>query len=95
MGTYRLTQKADDDLASLYRYGIEAFGLDRADAYYDSLIEKLAEIGDAPMMFQASDYREGYRRGVHPPHTIYFRVIDDEVVEIVRILRGQDPREEL
>lgn len=95
MGTYRLTQKADDDLAGLYRYGIENFGLARADAYYDSLMLKLAEIGDAPMMFQASDYCDGYRRGVHPPHTIYFRVIDDGMVEIVRILRGQDPREVL
>lgn len=95
MGAYRLTAKADEDLASLYRYGIETFGLDRADSYFDSLIVRLDVIGEAPMQFQKSDYRDGYRRSVHPPHTIYYRIIDTEMVEIVRILRGQDPREEL
>lgn len=95
MGAYRLTAKADEDLTSLYRYGIETFGLARADSYFDSIVARLVEIGDAPMQFQKSDYRDGYRRSVHPPHTIYYRVIHADLVEVVRILRGQDPREEL
>lgn len=95
MGIYRLTTKADEDLADLYQYGIETFGQIHADSYFDSLISRLDAIGDAPMQFQASDYREGYRRSVHSPHTIYYRIIDSEMVEIVRILRGQDPRENL
>lgn len=91
MGKYRLTKKADSDLAGLYRYGIQEFGIARADKYYDSLLERLKEIADSPLLFQAIDYREGYRRSVHLPHTIYYQVIDPEYVEIVRILRGQDP----
>ena len=92
MGTYRLTKRADTDLASLYRYGIRNFGIERADKYFDSLLATLEEIGNSPMQFQQSDYRKGYRRCVHHPHTVYFRVMDPETVEIVRILRGQDPR---
>ncbi len=95
MGAYRLTRKADEDLANLYRYGIDTFGPSRADNYFDRLIARLAEIGDAPMQFQKSDYRAGYRRSVHHPHTIYYRIVNHDLVEIVRILRGQDPREEL
>lgn len=95
MGAYRLTGQADEDLANLYRYGIKTFGQVRADSYFDSLITRLDAISDAPMQFQASDYREGYRRSVHPPHTIYYRIINSGMVEIVRILRGQDPREDL
>ena len=95
MGRYRLTRKADADLANLYRYGVTNFGFERADRYYDSLLVRLAAIGDDPLHFPASEYREGYRRSVHPPHTIYFRVLEKDFVEIVRILRGQDPREAL
>ncbi|MEM8801025.1 MAG: type II toxin-antitoxin system RelE/ParE family toxin [Pseudomonadota bacterium] len=95
MGTYRLTAKADEDLANLYRYGIQTYGLARADAYFDSLVGRLKDVGETPLQFQASGIRDGYRRSVHPPHTIYFRIIDPELVEIVRILRGQDPRDAL
>ena len=95
MGAYRLTAKADEDLVGLYRYGIKTFGPASADRYFDSLIARMEAIGDAPTQFQISDYRDGYRRSVHHPHTIYYRVIDAELVEIVRILYGQDPREGL
>lgn len=95
MGTYRLTRKADSDLANLYRYGIQNFGIERADKYFDSLLVTLGEIGNNPMLFQQSDYRKGYRRCVHRPHTIYYRIINPGMVEIVRILRAQDPRKVL
>lgn len=95
MGAYRLTAKADEDLRNLYRYGIESFGMTRADSYFDSFVARLDEIADTPMLFQKSEYRNGYRRSVHAPHTIYYRIINPDLVEIVRILRGQDPRGEL
>lgn len=95
MARYRLSKKADSDLAGLYRYGVRNFGIEQADRYFDSLLARLSEIGNGPLQFQASDYREGYRRSIHHPHTIYFRIIDPETVEIVRILRGQDPRRSL
>ena len=53
---------------------------------------RLEDVGNAPLQFQKSDYRDGYRRSVHHPHTIYYRIVDSEMVEIVRVLRGQDPR---
>ena len=95
MGAYRLTRKADFDLASLYRYGLQHFGLERADKYFDSLVARLEEIGENPLQFQKSDYLDGYRRSVHRPHTIYYRIINPEMVEIVRILRGQDQQQAL
>lgn len=94
MGTYRLTEKADADLENLYRYGISKFGELQADRYFDRILSRLEEIGDNPLRFQKSEYRNGYRRSVHDSHTIYFQVLEDELVEIVRILGGQDPREE-
>jgi toxin ParE1/3/4 len=52
MGAYRLTRKADADLAGLYRYGIQNFGIERADRYFDSLLARLEEIGNSPLQFQ-------------------------------------------
>ena len=95
MARYKLTKRADTDLAGLYRYGVRTFGLEQADRYFDSLLAHLRAIADNPKHFQVSEYREGYRRSAHPPHTIYFRIIDAETVEIVRILRGQDPQSSL
>lgn len=95
MASYRLTNKADEDLASLYLYGLTNFGLVQADFYYESIMRRFDEIADQPLRFQKSEYRKGYRRSVHFPHTIYYRIIDADMVEIVRILRSQDPREEL
>jgi len=95
MGSYKLTRKADDDLAGLYLYGLTSFGLQPASRYYDSLETRLQDIADDPLRFPPTDYREGYRRSVHAPYAIYYRIIDPQTVEIVRILRGQDPREQL
>ena len=93
MASYRLSGKAAEDLFDLYRYGVRSFGLDLADRYYDSLVERLNQIGGDPLRFPETDYRAGYRRSVHAPHAIYYRIGGDGVVEVVRILRGQDPRE--
>ena len=91
--SYRLSGKAAEDLFDLYRYGVRSFGLDRANRYYDSLVKRLEEIGNDPLRFPLTEYREGYRRSVHAPHAIYFRLGEDGTVEIIRILRGQDPRQ--
>lgn len=91
MGTYRLSKKADEDLADLYRYGIRNFGVIRADLYFNSLCAHLESIANAPMLYQLVDLREGYRRSVHYPHAIYYRIIESDNIEIVRILRGQAP----
>ncbi len=93
MEVFRLTKKADADLAGLYRYGIKNFGTERADLYFNSLYARLREIGNDPIRFPITEYKKGYRRSVHAPHTIYYRIIDPNMVEIVRILRGQDPRQ--
>ena len=95
MAGYKLTRAADADLAGLYRHGVTTFGAARADRYFDSLVAELERIAAHPGMYQRSEYRDGYRRAAHPPHTIYFRALEDGAVLVVRILYGQDPREAL
>lgn len=48
MASYRLTEKADEDLSRLYEYGIIHYGQERADRYYDGLIERFEELNRTP-----------------------------------------------
>lgn len=41
MAVYELNQLAEEDIRRLYRYGIESFGLNQADSYFDGLFERV------------------------------------------------------
>ncbi len=93
MASYRLSDKADEDLSRLYEYGILHYGQERADRYYNGLIERCEELAENPRLWQAVDHiRPGYRRSVYGRHSIYYRIDPDEIV-IVRILGQQDPQQ--
>jgi toxin ParE1/3/4 len=90
MASYRLSEKADEDLSRLYEYGILHYGQERADRYYNGLIERFEELAENPRLWQAVDHiRPGYRRSVYGHHSIYYR-IDPDTIVIVRILGRQD-----
>jgi len=87
---YRLSQKADADLARLYDWGIDNLGLNQADHYFDRLLTRFEEISQTPLLWQAVEHiRAGYRRSVCGAHSIYYRVEDNGIL-IVRILRSED-----
>ena len=93
MASYRLSDKADEDLSRLYEYGIIHYGQERADRYYSGLIERFEELTENPLLWQAVDHiRPGYRRSVYGRHSIYYRIDPDEIV-IVRILGQQNPQQ--
>lgn len=92
MASYRLTRKADADLRSAFLYGMKEHGEARALQYKQSLDARFQEIADDPLRFPKTDFYDGYRYSVHQPHTIYFKPLDNGDVQIIRILRGQDPR---
>ena len=93
MASYRLSEKADEDLSRVYEYGILHYGQERADRYYNGLIERFEELAENPRLWQAVDHiRPGYRRSVYGRHSIYYR-IDSDIIVMVRILGRQDPQQ--
>lgn len=95
MGSYRLSRKAGQDLNRILDYGIDKFGLEQALAYYDLLQDRFDEIANDPFRYPAVDHiRKGYRRSVCGSHSIYYRV-DNQVVEIMRLINRQDLRKAL
>ena len=91
MPKYRLTQKAEHDLLNIASYGIEQFGVERSRQYYNKLKQRLDKLAEQPELYPLVEHvRKGYRRSVCGVHSIYYR-IDQESVEIVRVLGRQDP----
>lgn len=90
MASYRLSNKALDDLERIYLYGITTFGLDQADRYYDGLLGRLQKIADNPEHAQAvENVWPGLRRSVYQSHSVYY-LLQRDGVQIVRILGRED-----
>lgn len=91
MANYRLSNVAKEDLIRIHQYGVEKFGLAQADKYFDSLFEYFEIISHRPFSFESFDYlRKGYRRCVCGFESIYYKMANDGIVEIMAIIGKQD-----
>ena len=91
MSEYILSKQAETDLRNIAIYGIQQFGIMRAECYRDDLKDRLSQIAETPLRYPAIDHVSvGYRRSVFEAHSIYFRIVLDGVF-IVRILGREDP----
>ena len=91
MENYKISLEAKEDLRRIYHYGLKNWGEEQADKYYFAFFECFELIGKNPKMYQAVDYiRMGYRRCICGVDTIYFRISDDGMVEIMNIIGNQD-----
>lgn len=90
MANYRLSNAAKEDLIRIHHFGVERFGINQADRYFDSLFAQFEMIAQCPYSFESVDYiKEGYRRCPCGSDTIYYR-INDKMVEIMAIIGMQD-----
>ncbi len=91
MANYRLSNVAKEDLIRIHQYVIEKFGLTQADKYFDSLFEYFEIISERPFSFESVDYlRKDYRRCVCGSDSIYYKIANDGIVEIMAITGKQD-----
>ena len=91
MGSYRLTEHAKEDLKRIYFRGLEHFGEAQADKYYNALFEQFEKIARDPLHYQSVDFiREGYRRSVCGADSIFYRIQDNNCVDIIAIIGRQD-----
>ena len=90
MAKYRLTNKAVDDLTSIWNYTLEKWSEKQADKYYNMLIDNFNEISKTPSL--GKNYSDiiknilGLRVG---RHIIFYRELQNNEIEIIRILHEQ------
>ena len=80
---------AEQDLLQITLYGLQ-FGPQQARVYHLRLVNRFEELAKTPELYQPVEHvRKGYRRSVCGAHSIYYRV-QENTVEIVRILGTQE-----
>lgn len=53
--------------------------------------DRFEQLARQPYLYQSVDHiREGYRRSVCGADSIYYCVVDDDIIEIMRVLGQQD-----
>ncbi len=86
MADYRLSSRADTDLAGIADYTLETFGIEQARRYRDGLDADFQILADNPLLGQSADhFAPQLRRLEHQSHVIFY-VPKNYGALIVRIL---------
>lgn len=90
MAKYKLSNTAKEDLIRIHHYGVERFGMQQADTYFNSFFDHFEMIARQPLSFESVDFiKKGYRRCVCGSDAIYYKV-NNNLVEIMTIIGKQD-----
>jgi toxin ParE1/3/4 len=84
---YAISRKATEDLEQIWVYTYFQWSEQQADKYYNSLIEKIEFLAKNVFAGHKIDYIiEGYRCYAAMQHLIFYTVLSDETINIIRIL---------
>jgi len=89
MVKFYLTNKAVEDLGDIWNYTVETWSENQAEIYYSLLIDSCQELANKPNQGKSYDAVErnvlGFKTG---QHVIFYRVVTETEIEVVRILHG-------
>lgn len=89
MPKYKLTNKAVEDLTNIWDYTFDKWSEKQADKYYKILLENFQNIADDPKIGKQYDGVKDELLGFKVNrHIIFYRQLDDQPIEITRILHG-------
>ena len=94
---YRISQQAINDLNDIWVYTFHKWSKEQADRYYDLIVNEFEFIADNFMSGKSTEkIRSNYRTTKIKSHLIFYRKVDNDIVEIVRILHQRmDVKEHL
>lgn len=85
--TYKISNKANQDIDLIWIYTFENWSQTQADRYYELLINEIIYISEH--FDSGKDYgniRRGYRCSKVKSHLIFYRRSQNGLIEIIRIL---------
>jgi len=94
---YRISRQAIVDLDKIWLFTFNKWSKEQADRYYDLIIGEIEFITDNFMTGKSVEQtRKNYRVTKIKSHLIFYRKVENEIVEIVRILhQGMDIKKRL
>ncbi|WAC02479.1 type II toxin-antitoxin system RelE/ParE family toxin [Lacinutrix neustonica] len=86
MGVYKISRKAEIDLAKMYEYGIETFGLKQAQGYLFGIHDIFQVLSDNSSLGRdVSEFVLSLKRFSYKSHTIFYLATAIDIL-IVRVL---------
>ena len=83
----KVSEKAQKDLINIWEYTFQKWSLEQADRYFNILVHGMNEICKNPDLGKSYEYfRKDYFKKKKKSHIIFFRIINNETIEIIRIL---------
>jgi toxin ParE1/3/4 len=90
MANYLLTHKAIDDLAEIWNYTYDEWSENQAEKYYLLLLASCQELAHKPSKGKKYNVvREDLLGFKSNEHIIFYRIISNNEIEIVRILHSR------
>lgn len=87
MGQFTLTNKAKADLKSIAIYTQRKWGKNQRALYLKQFDDAFHLLADSPDAGVNCDFiKQGYRKFPNTSHVIFYRIVNDSQIEIVRIL---------
>jgi toxin ParE1/3/4 len=84
---YLLSPAARADLEEIWEYTRQHWGVDQAEDYIRELQHAMARAAANPRIGRACDeIRIGYRKLAGGSHVFFYRVTDNGVIDVVRVL---------
>lgn len=85
--SYRISEKAVEDLENIWTYTLNKWSIEQADRYYNLIINEIEFIAKNFQTGKSMDHiKNGYRASIVKSHLIFYRKSQNNQVEIVRIL---------
>jgi toxin ParE1/3/4 len=86
MGVYKLSSKAEFDLAVMYEFGISKFGLTQSQKYFFAMHETFEVLSENENLGRdASEFIEELKRFTYKAHTIFYLIASNGIF-IIRVL---------
>ncbi len=87
--SFRLTNRAQDDVIGLYTDGVDQFGITMTERYHEGLLALFDLLGNNPRMDRLRpEFSPPMRIHVYRSHLVIY-VEDEAGVLIVRVLHGR------
>ena len=84
---YRISKQAIDDLNEIWIYTFHKWSKEQADRYYALIIDEIEFIAENYLIGKSAEQtRKNYRVTKIKSHLIFYRKVENDIVEIVRIL---------
>lgn len=85
--SYRISEKAVENLENIWIYTFHKWSIEQADRYYNLIINEFEFIAKNFMVGNSMDHiKIGYRASIVKSHLIFYRKSQNNQVEIIRIL---------